>query len=63
MEQSKSKTVVFNILALLVAIAGGFGFVDFQPTPEITALAAGIVALINLYLRLRKLPPEAEAFR
>jgi len=59
----KSMTVVFNVLALLVAIAGGFGFIDFQPSAEVTAVAAGIVALINLYLRTRKLPPEEETFR
>jgi len=58
-----SMTVIFNVLALLVAIAGGFGFIDFKPTPEVTAIAAGIVALINLYLRTRKLPPEAEHLR
>ena len=60
---SRSLTVVFNVLALLVAIAGGFGFVDFKPGPETTAIAAGIIAVINLILRLRKLPPDQEQFR
>ena len=61
--QTQSLTVIFNILALLVAIANGFGFLDFKVTPETTAIAAGIVAVINLYLRLRKLPQDKEGFR
>jgi hypothetical protein len=47
-----SKTFWFNILALVVAVASSFGFAEFVPDAEIVSIAAGIVAVINLVLRL-----------
>jgi len=47
----KSKTVWFNILALVLLIAQGFGFADFEAAPEMAAVAAGVVAVVNLVLR------------
>ena len=47
----KSKTFWFNLLTLVVLIAGSFGFTEFEADPEMAALATGAVALINLGLR------------
>lgn len=47
----KSKTVWFNVLALLVLIANAFGFVDFIPTEDVTELAGAAIVIINLVLR------------
>ena len=44
----KSLSFWFNILALLVAVASGFGFAEFEPAPWVPGLAIGIIALINL---------------
>ena len=48
----KSKTLWFNGLTLLVVVASGLGFASFQPDPEVQAIGAGVVALINLVLRV-----------
>ena len=48
----ESKTLWFNVLALVVAVASGFGFAEFDPDPNIISIAAGLVAFINLILRL-----------
>jgi len=47
-----SKTFWFNVLTLTVAIASAFGFADFRPEPEVLSIAAGVIAVINLILRL-----------
>lgn len=48
----KSKTLWVNLLAGVAALTGAFG-VDVGLTPEVQAsIAAGVVALINLVLRL-----------
>jgi len=47
----KSKTFWFNVLALIVAVAGYFGFAGFEPDSDVLTLAAGIAAIINLILR------------
>jgi len=47
----KSKMFWFNVLALILAIAEGFGFSEFEPSPEIAAIAFGIVAVVNVVLR------------
>jgi len=47
----RSKTFWFNVLALIVTVAGAFGFSDFQLTPDYQQLAVGIIAIINLGLR------------
>jgi len=46
-----SKTVWFFGLFLLINVAGLFGFVDWQPTPEQAEWVGSIVALIGLILR------------
>jgi hypothetical protein len=55
----KSKTFWFNGLALIVLIAAGFGFEgDIKNAdPEVVALAGGVVALINLALRMYTTQP------
>jgi hypothetical protein len=45
-----SKTLVFNALALAVALALQFGFGDFEPAPEVADIAVGIAAVINVLL-------------
>jgi hypothetical protein len=54
-----SKTLIFNLIALAVALALRYGYGAFEPAPEVEPLAAGIVALIaivspviNMVLRL-----------
>jgi len=49
-----SLTLWFNVLALLVAVAVGFGFGEFTPDPWVVPVAAGIIAIINLILRAFK---------
>ena len=46
-----SKTLWFNILALIVAIAGAFGYTGELP-PEWMLFVPAIVAVINMLLRL-----------
>lgn len=45
----KSKTFYFNVLAVIILVANSFGFSDFSLDPEV---AAGIIAVVNLLLRL-----------
>jgi hypothetical protein len=47
----KSKTFWFNVLALLVLVANGFGFADFQADPQLAGYAALVITIINLLLR------------
>jgi hypothetical protein len=47
----RSKTLWFNGLTLLVIVASGFGFAGFSPDPEVQAIGAGLVAVVNLALR------------
>lgn len=47
----ESKTVWFNVVALIVAVAQYFGYKDFPPDPNIGAYALTIVTLANLILR------------
>ena len=39
----KSKTFWFNVLALIVAVAGYFGFAGFEPDSDVLTLAAGMM--------------------
>jgi len=48
----QSKTLWFNVLTLVVAVAAGFGFAEFEPNQEVITIAGGVVALVNLALRL-----------
>ncbi len=47
-----SKTLWFNVLTLVLLIAQGFGFAEFEAYPGLAGLAAGIVALANVVLRV-----------
>ena len=42
---------LFLALWLIVQIANGFGFSEYQPPAELVFLAPAIVAIINLLLR------------
>ena len=53
----QSKTLWFNLLALVVAIASAFGFADFQPSGEVQAIAGIIITIINLVLRFKTNQP------
>jgi hypothetical protein len=53
----QSKTFWFNILAVLIAIAGLFGFQDFEPTAETVKIIASIVGIGNIVLRLKTKQP------
>jgi hypothetical protein len=46
-----SKTFWFNVLALTVAIANPFGFLDFVPDEHLAEYAAAVVTVINVILR------------
>lgn len=61
-----SKTMIFNLIALAVALALRYGYGAFEPAPEVEPLAAGIAALvsvlapiINMVLRLVTNQPVA----
>jgi hypothetical protein len=47
MSRYLTKTFVFNVLFLIVAVAAVFGYADYRPTPEYAALVTALVALIN----------------
>lgn len=47
-----SKTFYFNILALIVAVAGAFGFAEHQVGTEWTQAIGIVVTIVNLVLRL-----------
>lgn len=46
----KSKTVLFNALAVIVFVASSFGYTDFAPDPEVMALAAAVLNLVLRYV-------------
>jgi len=47
----QSKTFWFNVLAIIVMVAGAFGFSSFELSPDYQQLAVGLIAVINLALR------------
>ena len=47
-----SKTFWFNLLFAVVAIAGVFGFSDFQPDTKVVEGVGALVLVINIILRL-----------
>jgi hypothetical protein len=44
----QSKTIIFNVLAIVVIVANQFGFSEFEIDPNV---AATIVAVVNFILR------------
>ncbi len=48
----ESKTLWFNVLALIVIVATSFGFADFEASGDIVELGSVIVAVVN-YPRLK----------
>lgn len=55
----ESKTLWFNVLFGLVALAGVFGFADFQPSENTVEIVAVLVAAANIALRLVTKQPVA----
>ena len=55
----ESKTLWFNVLFGLVALAGVFGFADFQPSENTVEIVAVLVAAANIVLRLVTKQPIA----
>ena len=48
----KSKTFWFNVLAGVVTVAAAFGYGEQAADPTVVAVAGGVVAVINVILRL-----------
>ena len=55
-----SKTFWFNALALVIVIAGAFGFAEFQPAPEVETYGLVLVTLVNVVLRFYTAKPLAK---
>jgi hypothetical protein len=59
----RSKTIWFNLLVAVIAIASLFGFADFKPTDNVIESIGVLVALVNIFLRfisqrqIGKFPP------
>lgn len=47
----KSKTLWFNVLAVIVLTASQFGYGDFKPSEDFLAIAGVIVPIVNVLLR------------
>lgn len=47
----QSKVFWFNALALVVLVAGAFGFAGFTPDTKLAEYGAVVVTIINLILR------------
>ena len=52
-----SKTIIFNVIALVVLVAGAFGFGDFQADMWVAQAATAIIAAVNLWLRFQTARP------
>lgn len=48
----KSKTLWFNLLFLVVYVAQQYGFAEFIPSDDVQNIAIGLVAVINIVLRI-----------
>jgi len=60
-EWYKSKVFWFNVLALIVMLAGAFGFGEFQPDEQWVEVGAVLISVINLVLRFLTQQPLARA--
>jgi len=47
----KSKVLWFNVLALVVFVAGAFGFAEFEAAPWVEPVGTVVVLIVNLVLR------------
>lgn len=56
-------TVTFNVLAALVIVALNYGIGPNSATDTVKEISGIAIAIINLWLRLRPLPPASEPFR
>lgn len=54
-----SKTLWFNVLALVVLVANAFGYVDFIPNENTAEYGAALITLINVILRFATKKPIA----
>jgi len=48
----QSKTIIFFVLSLLVAIAGYFGYADFIPEEAFGPIGGAIMAIVGIILRV-----------
>lgn len=46
-----SRTIWFNVLALVILVASSFGFVEFKADPWVQGVAPAVVLVVNLVLR------------
>lgn len=51
-EWYKSKVFWFNVISLVVMVAGAFGFAEFQPDEQWVQIGGVLISVINLLLRL-----------
>ena len=63
MQTKTGLTLAFNVLAVIVMIAVSLGYNDFQVADIAKEIGAVVIAIINIYLRVRPLPREQENFR
>ena len=47
----KSKTFWFNVLAVVLLIAGQFGYKDFKPNEDLLQIVGILIPLFNVVLR------------
>ena len=48
----ESKTIVFFVLALIVSVAGYFGFADFIPEEAFGEVGVAVISIVGIILRL-----------
>ena len=46
-----SKTLWFNVLAVIVLVAGHFGYAEFKPNDDLLILVGVLVPIVNVVLR------------
>ena len=58
-EWYKSKVFWFNVISLVVMVAGAFGFAEFQPDEQWVQIGGVLISVINLILRFLTQQPLA----